>query len=702
MLCRISTSHLTVVPTLFCCCVLFRNNCPALLWLLLFPKSRPCPGRFWPFLAVSRFCQMASPTSPPVASWGSASRQSAKQTVYCLWCGECGAMSETLSASYHCAAVRAPAAINLSDTPWFSSSCCQVKWGCGLDSGKGICAVYSRTLRVVATTTAVGDLSLWSALSSLRTALYAWLRRPLPSAIYRSGTVVTPHGAAAARFGTAGAQLGACALGACALGVRVVATTTAVGDLSLWSALSSLRTALGSALPALSSALALLALALSAYACCDDHCRRRFIALVGTVVTPHGTLRVVATTTAVGDLSLWHCRHSARRCRSRFGTAGAQLGACALGACALGVRVVATTTAVGDLSLWSALSSLRTALGSALPALSSALALLALALSAYACCDGHCRRRFIALVGTVVTPHGTLRVVATTTAVGDLSLWSALSSLRTALYAWLRRPLPSAFIALVGTVVTPYGTAAAVGTAVRSLGSALPALSSAPALLALALSALACALGACLRSRRLRSLSALALSALALSALACALGACALSALACSRRLRSLRLLALSALACALGACLRSRRLLALSALALSALACALGACALGACLRSRRLLALSALACALGACALGACLRSRRLRSRRLLALSALACALGALALSALLRSRRLLALSALARALGACLRSRRLLALSALALSALACALGACLSSRRLRALSALALSALALALE
>ena len=28
---------------------MFRNNCPALLWLLLFPKSRPCPGRFLAF-----------------------------------------------------------------------------------------------------------------------------------------------------------------------------------------------------------------------------------------------------------------------------------------------------------------------------------------------------------------------------------------------------------------------------------------------------------------------------------------------------------------------------------------------------------------------------------------------------------------------------------------------------------------------------
>ena len=37
-----------------------------------------------------------------------ASRQSAKQAVYCLWCRECGAMSETLSASYHRAAVRDP------------------------------------------------------------------------------------------------------------------------------------------------------------------------------------------------------------------------------------------------------------------------------------------------------------------------------------------------------------------------------------------------------------------------------------------------------------------------------------------------------------------------------------------------------------------------------------------------------------------
>ena len=155
-------------------------------------------------------------------------------------------------------------------------------------------------------------------------------------------------------------------------------------------ALSSLRTAL----PLLGSALALLALALSAYAC------RQFIALVGTVVTPHGTLRVVATTTAVAPLdatatpfdtyllqsaltycsrstrrlSLWsalsslctalppllvlpcarsvrHCRHSVRRSR---------LLALSALACALGVRtrvatavrrtLVATTTAVAALS----------------------------------------------------------------------------------------------------------------------------------------------------------------------------------------------------------------------------------------------------------------------------------------------------------------------------------------------------------------
>ena len=78
----------------YCCCLLFRTNCPALLWLLLSPKSRPCPGRSWPFfLAVSCFCQMTSLASPPMASWGGASRQSAKQTVCCLWYGECGAMA---------------------------------------------------------------------------------------------------------------------------------------------------------------------------------------------------------------------------------------------------------------------------------------------------------------------------------------------------------------------------------------------------------------------------------------------------------------------------------------------------------------------------------------------------------------------------------------------------------------------------------
>ena len=134
-----------------CCCLLFRNNCPALLWLLLFPKSRPCPGRSWSFLAVSRFCQMTSLTSPPVTSWGSASRQSAKQTVCCLWYGECGAMTRNgqcviILLWRGCQGFGALAAINFLDTPWFSSSCRQVKWGCGTDSRIGVCAVYSRRL----------------------------------------------------------------------------------------------------------------------------------------------------------------------------------------------------------------------------------------------------------------------------------------------------------------------------------------------------------------------------------------------------------------------------------------------------------------------------------------------------------------------------------------------------------------------------
>ena len=221
---------------------------------------------------------------------------------------------------------------------------------------------------------------------------------------HRSGTVVTPHGAAAAR-----------SVRHCRRSARRL----------------------------------LLALALSACACCD-------------VVTAYGTAA------AVGTRSVRHFRRSARRLRSwrlrsrrtrgcelpllarfgtagaqlgacywrlrsrrarvamssprtalppllvlaRFGTSGAQLGACALGACALGVRVVVTTTAVGDLSLW------------------------------------HCRhsaRRCRCLVRHLRSWRLRSRRtrVATATAVGDLSLWSALSSPRTALYAWLRRPLPS-------------------------------------------------------------------------------------------------------------------------------------------------------------------------------------------------------------------------------------------------------------------
>ena len=48
------------------------------------------------------------PTALDPTALDPASRQSAKQAVYCLWCRECGAMSETLSASYHRAAVRDP------------------------------------------------------------------------------------------------------------------------------------------------------------------------------------------------------------------------------------------------------------------------------------------------------------------------------------------------------------------------------------------------------------------------------------------------------------------------------------------------------------------------------------------------------------------------------------------------------------------
>ena len=68
-----------------------------------------------------------------------------------LWYGECGAMTRNgqcviILLWRGCQGFGALAAIKLSDTPWFSSSCRQVKWGCGLDSGKGICAVYSRRL----------------------------------------------------------------------------------------------------------------------------------------------------------------------------------------------------------------------------------------------------------------------------------------------------------------------------------------------------------------------------------------------------------------------------------------------------------------------------------------------------------------------------------------------------------------------------
>ena len=142
-----------------CCCILFRADCSALLWLLLFSKSRHCPGRPWPSLAVSRFCQMAPLTSPSVTPWGSASRQSAKQAVCCLWhqfevaslrgpatvtgavpgCGEYGAVTHVGSVRHYssvCSVARVPlpSAANSKLHPVVSSSCCQVKWGCGQDS----------------------------------------------------------------------------------------------------------------------------------------------------------------------------------------------------------------------------------------------------------------------------------------------------------------------------------------------------------------------------------------------------------------------------------------------------------------------------------------------------------------------------------------------------------------------------------------
>ena len=81
-----------------------------------------------------------------------------------LWYGECGAMTRNgqcviIFLWRGCQGFGALAAIKLSDTPWFSSSCRQVKWGCGLDSGKGICAVYSRRLWSQATAVIL-DLAL--------------------------------------------------------------------------------------------------------------------------------------------------------------------------------------------------------------------------------------------------------------------------------------------------------------------------------------------------------------------------------------------------------------------------------------------------------------------------------------------------------------------------------------------------------------
>ena len=120
--------------------MLFRKNCPVLLWLLLLSKGRSCPAGLGLFLAVSRFCQMTSLMPPPVASWGSASRQSAR-----LWRSD-----QKRSVRHYSSVARVPrcgalAAIKFLDTPWFSSSCRQVKWGCGTDLVRGICSVNSRS-----------------------------------------------------------------------------------------------------------------------------------------------------------------------------------------------------------------------------------------------------------------------------------------------------------------------------------------------------------------------------------------------------------------------------------------------------------------------------------------------------------------------------------------------------------------------------
>ena len=80
-------ANFAVVSTVFCCCVLLKNNGPALRCCVL-PRTN---AHSWPRAfrfglgRFSRFCPLLM-TSPAVTSWGSASGQSAKQAdPPCMW-----------------------------------------------------------------------------------------------------------------------------------------------------------------------------------------------------------------------------------------------------------------------------------------------------------------------------------------------------------------------------------------------------------------------------------------------------------------------------------------------------------------------------------------------------------------------------------------------------------------------------------------
>ena len=105
-------ANFAVVSTVFCCCVLLKNNGPALRCCVL-PRTN---AHSWPRAfrfglgRFSRFCPLLM-TSPAVTSWGSASGQSAKQAdPPCMWSVLFVVWPETAMTQYDAAVTHRPLA----------------------------------------------------------------------------------------------------------------------------------------------------------------------------------------------------------------------------------------------------------------------------------------------------------------------------------------------------------------------------------------------------------------------------------------------------------------------------------------------------------------------------------------------------------------------------------------------------------------